>query len=101
MVDYHKAHVVLGKYCWTCQRATKAGIPGWGRKNRSDSFIPHGAWDSNASGGYCEGIVWGDGTEHKSNPVCVVCEKHCKHPVEKYFIGNDEPYREMNKSNVN
>lgn len=72
-MNKHKEHNIVGEYCWTCNRPTVAGIPGWPKSSNDDG--PQEADPIITS------VVWADGTEDVTRE-CVVCKTvSCKIPV--------------------
>ena len=96
----HKDHVVLGRYCWTCQRRIANGVPGWRTSRGGDTHLPHSAWDSNADGGFCEGVVWANGDHDKKSAPCSMCGLYCSNPVEYSFPMGSDPYQQKAKASL-
>jgi len=95
-----KTHNVAGNYCWDCRIKTRPGVPGWKHGVRSGGHIHRGPFDSNAHGGYCEGVVWANGDETKRDRPCGLCGKYCGNPVEDSFLSGRDSYREVVKSRI-
>jgi hypothetical protein len=69
----HTTHNVLGNYCWTCQRPTAAGVPGWLKPSRNDGPIVVDTGITN--------VVWLT-TEEDLTRTCVHCLMvDCRYPV--------------------
>jgi len=103
MINPHKGHFVLGRYCWNCRRPAAAGIPGWPIAHNGD-FTRYSPWVKNAEGeGYTESIVWanGDSDTHRATyKPCRLCNKFCGHPVSEGVSNNNDSYREVYKSRI-
>ncbi len=103
----HKTHKVLGRWCWTCQVKTQAGIPGWTRPLKGPG-TGYGIWDSNESGGYTQIITWKNGDQETRRGInkeglkagCSLCHKHCSNPVSAGVTSNYDGYYMISKANI-
>lgn len=100
-MNIHKQHNVLGAYCWTCQKKTEAGVPGWSRPSRGP-IVSYSPWVSLDGLGTTEAIVWanGDVERHRDGSLCSLCDKHCANPVSRGVTNAHDGYREIYKSQV-
>lgn len=96
MTNEHKAHNVLGRYCWTCKVKTEVGIPGWPIAHNGD-YTHYSPWAANQSGGATTCVIWanGDVSRGKDMSLCDDCEKLCGNPVEQSFTWGRDPYNSV------
>lgn len=69
----HRKHLVLGHYCWSCKINTKAGVPGFPRRDHYTAVGPKPE---------VKDVVWADGT-HDDTDRCAICGHgtKCRIPV--------------------
>lgn len=109
-MNNHKHHNILGRYCWTCQLKTEAGLPGWPKSSISGGVrrSPWGGAVYDKSGaqigyfGATEAIIWanGDSCRSRDQRVCAIDATYCPNPVELEFMTCCDPYRSVNSSSI-
>lgn len=102
MTKHDPTHNILGRYCWTCNLKTEAGVPGW--TPNAVGTVRYSPWAIKDGRGVTEGIVWAnsDVVRPRDQSICSVCGLNCANPVERGVTGTTDGYNVLDRRrNVN